>query len=161
MFLITRVNSLYTKHAMFITATVEICCNGHVGKVMCFLSIKACRNLKSKYWLEPVCNMGMLTREKWEKKWRWEYNKLTEADVMLFFTQTLKKGGSQQDGQKEKEEIHSLQEQLAALKEITVSGAVIRLHCITSCYLRANLYLWLHTDFYSIGGQNVCYYMYG
>ncbi|KAF3860141.1 hypothetical protein F7725_000396 [Dissostichus mawsoni] len=32
---------------------------------------------------------------------------------------TLKKGGGQQDGQKEKEEIHSLQEQLAALKEIT------------------------------------------
>lgn len=52
---------------------------------------------------------------------------------MLFFTQTLKKGGGQQDGQKEKEEIHSLQEQLAALKEITVSGAVIRLHYITSC----------------------------
>ncbi|XP_035512002.1 centrosomal protein of 104 kDa isoform X1 [Morone saxatilis] len=37
-------------------------------------------------------------------------------------TQTLKKGGGQQDGQKEKEEIHSLQEQLAALKEITERG---------------------------------------
>nr|XP_033485314.1 centrosomal protein of 104 kDa isoform X2 [Epinephelus lanceolatus] len=35
---------------------------------------------------------------------------------------TLKKGGGQQDGQKEKEEIHSLQEQLAALKEITERG---------------------------------------
>nr|XP_019944600.1 PREDICTED: centrosomal protein of 104 kDa isoform X2 [Paralichthys olivaceus] len=35
---------------------------------------------------------------------------------------TLKKGGGQQEGQKEKEEIHSLQEQLAALKEITERG---------------------------------------
>lgn len=42
---------------------------------------------------------------------------------MLLSSQTLKKGGAQQDGQKEKEEIHSLQEQLAALKEITVGGA--------------------------------------
>lgn len=50
---------------------------------------------------------------------------------MLLFTQTLKKGGGQQDGQKEKEEIHSLQEQLAALKEITVGGAVIRVHYVT------------------------------
>ena len=47
--------------------------------------------------------------------------------LMSPFTQTLKKGGGQQDGQREKEEIHSLQEQLAALKEITVGGAVIRL----------------------------------
>ncbi len=46
---------------------------------------------------------------------------------MLLFTQTLKKGGGVQEGQKEKEEIHSLQEQLAALKEITVGGAVMRL----------------------------------
>lgn len=46
---------------------------------------------------------------------------------MLLFTQTLKKGGGLQDGQREKEEIHSLQEQLAALKEITVGGAVMRL----------------------------------
>ncbi|XP_041801868.1 centrosomal protein of 104 kDa [Chelmon rostratus] len=37
-------------------------------------------------------------------------------------TQTLKKRGGLQDGQKEKEEIHSLQEQLAALKEITERG---------------------------------------
>ncbi|XP_070824832.1 centrosomal protein of 104 kDa [Chaetodon trifascialis] len=37
-------------------------------------------------------------------------------------TQTLKKGVGRQDGQKEKEEIHSLQEQLAALKEITERG---------------------------------------
>lgn len=43
-----------------------------------------------------------------------------------FFTQTLKKGGGQQERQKQKE-IHSLQEQLAALKEITVGGAVIKL----------------------------------
>uniref|UniRef100_A0A8D3AAV4 Centrosomal protein of 104 kDa n=1 Tax=Scophthalmus maximus TaxID=52904 RepID=A0A8D3AAV4_SCOMX len=40
---------------------------------------------------------------------------------------TLNTGGGQQEGQKEKEEIHSLQEQLAALKEITVGGVVIRL----------------------------------
>lgn len=52
---------------------------------------------------------------------------------MLIFSQTLKRGGGPQDGQKEKEEIHSLQEQLAALKEITVGGAVIRMHDITSC----------------------------
>lgn len=39
--------------------------------------------------------------------------------------QNLKKGGDRQDGQKEEEEeIQSLQEQLAALKEITVGGAV-------------------------------------
>ncbi|XP_071772798.1 centrosomal protein of 104 kDa [Centroberyx gerrardi] len=37
-------------------------------------------------------------------------------------TKTLKKGGGQQDGQKEKEEIRSLQEQLAALKEISEKG---------------------------------------
>ncbi|KAI4824228.1 hypothetical protein KUCAC02_012754 [Chaenocephalus aceratus] len=42
-----------------------------------------------------------------------------KIDGKLVETQTLKKGGGQQDGQKEKEEIHSLQEQLAALKEIT------------------------------------------
>lgn len=49
---------------------------------------------------------------------------------MSLFTQTLMKGGGQPDGQKEKEEIHSLQEQLAALKEITVGEVVIilRLH---------------------------------
>lgn len=41
--------------------------------------------------------------------------------------QNLKKGGDQQDGQKEEEEIQSLQEQLAALKEITVGGAVFRM----------------------------------
>lgn len=37
--------------------------------------------------------------------------------------QTSKKGGTQQEG--EKEEIRSLQEQLAALNEISVGGAVI------------------------------------
>lgn len=44
-----------------------------------------------------------------------------------------KKGSGQQDGQKEKDEIHSLQKQLAALKEITVGGAVIRALYIISC----------------------------
>lgn len=65
--------------------------------------------------------------------------------LMTFFffsMQTLKKGGGQQDGQKEKEEIHSLQEQLAALKEITVGGAVITQTVITSLLvMAANLYL--------------------
>ncbi|XP_041702397.1 centrosomal protein of 104 kDa isoform X1 [Coregonus clupeaformis] len=37
-------------------------------------------------------------------------------------SQTSKKGGAQQEGEKEKEEIHSLQEQLAALKEISEKG---------------------------------------
>uniref|UniRef100_A0A4W5PIJ5 Centrosomal protein of 104 kDa n=1 Tax=Hucho hucho TaxID=62062 RepID=A0A4W5PIJ5_9TELE len=40
-------------------------------------------------------------------------------------SQTSKKGGAQQEGEKEKEEIRSLQEQLAALNEISVGGAVI------------------------------------
>ena len=47
--------------------------------------------------------------------------------VSHFSPQTSKKGGGQQEGQKEKEEIHSLQEQLAALKEITVGGVAFRL----------------------------------
>lgn len=60
----------------------------------------------------------------------------------FFFMQTLRKGGGQQDGQKEKEEIHSLQEQLAALKEITVGRAVITQTVITSLLIiAANLYL--------------------
>ncbi|XP_037334389.2 centrosomal protein of 104 kDa isoform X1 [Pungitius pungitius] len=37
-------------------------------------------------------------------------------------SQILNKGGGQQEGKKEKEEIHSLQEQLAALKEMTERG---------------------------------------
>uniref|UniRef100_A0A3Q3QHB0 Centrosomal protein of 104 kDa n=1 Tax=Monopterus albus TaxID=43700 RepID=A0A3Q3QHB0_MONAL len=41
---------------------------------------------------------------------------------------------TQQEGQKEKDEIHSLQEQLAALREITVGGAVFVL-CILGVYL--------------------------
>lgn len=65
----------------------------------------------------------------------------------FFFMQTLRKGGGQQDGQKEKEEIHSLQEQLAALKEITVGRAVITQTVITSLLIiAANLYLWLNTE---------------
>ncbi|XP_028437614.1 centrosomal protein of 104 kDa isoform X2 [Perca flavescens] len=47
-----------------------------------------------------------------------ENSGFTLDNVMM----TLKKGGGQPDGQKEKEEIHSLQEQLAALKEITERG---------------------------------------
>lgn len=66
---------------------------------------------------------------------------------LFFFMQTLRKGGGQQDGQKEKEEIHSLQEQLAALKEITVGRAVITQTVITSLLIiAANLYLWLNTE---------------
>lgn len=63
---------------------------------------------------------------------------------MSLFTQTLKKGGGQQEMQKEKE-IHSLQEQLAALKEITVGGAVINCNHMISCNA-FKLYLWLRTD---------------
>ncbi|XP_074500766.1 centrosomal protein of 104 kDa isoform X3 [Sebastes fasciatus] len=50
------------------------------------------------------------------------FDGFAKIDGKLVDTQTLKKGGGQQDGQKEKEEIHSLQEQLAALKEITERG---------------------------------------
>ncbi|XP_041655412.1 centrosomal protein of 104 kDa isoform X2 [Cheilinus undulatus] len=50
------------------------------------------------------------------------FDGFAKIDGKLVETQTLKKGGGQQDGQKEKEEIHSLQEQLAALKEITEGG---------------------------------------
>uniref|UniRef100_A0A3P8SSM1 Centrosomal protein of 104 kDa n=1 Tax=Amphiprion percula TaxID=161767 RepID=A0A3P8SSM1_AMPPE len=52
------------------------------------------------------------------------FDGFAKIDGKLVETQASK-GGGQQDGQKEKEEIHSLQEQLAALKEITVGGAVI------------------------------------
>lgn len=79
-----------------------------------------------------------------EKKWLWLWG---SWHFFFFSMQTLKKGGGQQDGQKEKEEIHSLQEQLAALKEITVGGAVITQTVITSLLvMAANLYLWLHTE---------------
>ncbi|KAM7404394.1 hypothetical protein PAMP_011740 [Pampus punctatissimus] len=47
------------------------------------------------------------------------FDGFAKIDGKLVDTQTLKKGGGQQDGQREKEEIHALQEQLAALKEIT------------------------------------------
>ncbi|XP_053281301.1 centrosomal protein of 104 kDa isoform X1 [Pleuronectes platessa] len=47
------------------------------------------------------------------------FDGFAKIDGKLVETQTLKKGGGQQEGQKEKEEIHTLQEQLAALKEIT------------------------------------------
>ncbi|XP_070696146.1 centrosomal protein of 104 kDa [Pempheris klunzingeri] len=50
------------------------------------------------------------------------FDGFAKIDGKLVETRTLKKGGGQQDGQKEKEEIHSLQEQLAALKEITERG---------------------------------------
>ncbi|XP_032375855.1 centrosomal protein of 104 kDa isoform X4 [Etheostoma spectabile] len=50
------------------------------------------------------------------------FDGFAKIDGKLVDTQTLKKGGGQPDGQKEKEEIHSLQEQLAALKEITERG---------------------------------------
>ncbi|XP_040922106.1 centrosomal protein of 104 kDa isoform X2 [Toxotes jaculatrix] len=47
------------------------------------------------------------------------FDGFAKIDGKLVETQTLKKGSGQQEGQREKEEIHSLQEQLAALKEIT------------------------------------------
>ncbi|KAF1390763.1 hypothetical protein PFLUV_G00061420 [Perca fluviatilis] len=50
------------------------------------------------------------------------FDGFAKIDGKLVDTQTLKKGGGQPAGQKEKEEIHSLQEQLAALKEITERG---------------------------------------
>ncbi|CAJ1055517.1 centrosomal protein of 104 kDa isoform X1 [Xyrichtys novacula] len=49
------------------------------------------------------------------------FDGFAKMDGKLVETQTLKRG-VQQDGQKEKAEIHSLQEQLAALKEITERG---------------------------------------
>uniref|UniRef100_A0A4W6G9A2 Centrosomal protein of 104 kDa n=1 Tax=Lates calcarifer TaxID=8187 RepID=A0A4W6G9A2_LATCA len=52
------------------------------------------------------------------------FDGFAKIDGKLVETQ---KGGGEQEGQREKEEIHSLQEQLAALKEITVGGAVIKL----------------------------------
>uniref|UniRef100_A0A672ZBZ8 Centrosomal protein of 104 kDa n=1 Tax=Sphaeramia orbicularis TaxID=375764 RepID=A0A672ZBZ8_9TELE len=50
------------------------------------------------------------------------FDGFAKIDGMLVETQ---KGGGLQDGQKEKEEIHCLQEQLAALKEISVGGTEI------------------------------------
>ncbi|XP_068454020.1 centrosomal protein of 104 kDa isoform X2 [Clinocottus analis] len=50
------------------------------------------------------------------------FDGFAKIDGKLVDTQILEKGGGQQDGQKEKEEINSLQEQLAALKEITERG---------------------------------------
>ncbi|XP_028309015.1 centrosomal protein of 104 kDa isoform X1 [Gouania willdenowi] len=47
------------------------------------------------------------------------FNRFAKIDGTLVETKTSGRGGGQGDGQKEKEEIHSLQEQLAALKEIT------------------------------------------
>ncbi|XP_029362687.1 centrosomal protein of 104 kDa isoform X2 [Echeneis naucrates] len=55
------------------------------------------------------------------------FDGFAKIDGKLVETQTSKKGGGQQEGQqegqKEKEEIHFLQEQLAALKEITEKGS--------------------------------------
>ncbi|XP_026189036.1 centrosomal protein of 104 kDa [Mastacembelus armatus] len=50
------------------------------------------------------------------------FDGFAKIDGKLVETQTLKRGGSQQQDQREKEEINSLQEQLAALKEITEKG---------------------------------------
>ncbi|XP_047457260.1 centrosomal protein of 104 kDa isoform X2 [Mugil cephalus] len=50
------------------------------------------------------------------------FDGFAKIDGKLVETQTLKKGSGQQDGQKEKEEIQSLQEQLAALKETSERG---------------------------------------
>uniref|UniRef100_A0A668AVZ9 Centrosomal protein of 104 kDa n=1 Tax=Myripristis murdjan TaxID=586833 RepID=A0A668AVZ9_9TELE len=52
------------------------------------------------------------------------FDSFARIDGRLVETQTQKKRDGQQDGQQEKEEIRSLQEQLAALKEISVGGAV-------------------------------------
>ncbi|KAM4609915.1 centrosomal protein of 104 kDa [Polymixia lowei] len=50
------------------------------------------------------------------------FDGFARIDGKLFETLTLKKGGGVQDGEKEKEEIRSLQQQLAALKEISEKG---------------------------------------
>uniref|UniRef100_A0A3Q3J7E3 Centrosomal protein of 104 kDa n=1 Tax=Monopterus albus TaxID=43700 RepID=A0A3Q3J7E3_MONAL len=50
------------------------------------------------------------------------FDGFAKIDGKVVETQTLKKGVHQQEGQKEKDEIHSLQEQLAALREITERG---------------------------------------
>lgn len=71
----------------------------HRGAVLCFLPHDAA---KRKDFLYKTLFDGF-----------------ARIDGKLVDTQTLKKSGGQQAGQKEKEEIHSLQEQLAALKEIT------------------------------------------
>nr|XP_057940927.1 centrosomal protein of 104 kDa isoform X2 [Doryrhamphus excisus] len=47
------------------------------------------------------------------------FDGFAKVDGKLVETQSMKKGGGPLDGQKEKEEIHTLQEQLAALKEMT------------------------------------------
>ncbi|KAF7648578.1 hypothetical protein LDENG_00154360 [Lucifuga dentata] len=50
------------------------------------------------------------------------FDRFAKIDGKLVDNQTLKKGGVQQDGQKEKEVIRSLQEQLNNLKEISEKG---------------------------------------
>ncbi|KAM3617107.1 uncharacterized protein V6R79_002318 [Siganus canaliculatus] len=50
------------------------------------------------------------------------FDGFAKIDGTLVETQTFKKGAPRQNVQKEQEEIHSLQEQLAALKEITERG---------------------------------------
>ncbi|XP_028266761.1 centrosomal protein of 104 kDa [Parambassis ranga] len=62
------------------------------------------------------------TAERKNFLYRTLFDGFAKIDGKLVEMQTLKKGGGQQVGQKEKEEIHSLQEQLAALKEITERG---------------------------------------
>ncbi|XP_054637674.1 centrosomal protein of 104 kDa-like isoform X1 [Dunckerocampus dactyliophorus] len=47
------------------------------------------------------------------------FDGFAKIDGNLVETELMKKGGALQDGQQEKEEIHSLQKQLAALKEMT------------------------------------------
>uniref|UniRef100_A0A668AZ19 Centrosomal protein of 104 kDa n=1 Tax=Myripristis murdjan TaxID=586833 RepID=A0A668AZ19_9TELE len=62
------------------------------------------------------------------------FDSFARIDGRLVETQTQKKRDGQQDGQQEKEEIRSLQEQLAALKEISVGGAVNAKNLCFCCY---------------------------
>lgn len=72
----------------------------------------------------------IIERAERQQKWKMKKDKKNidcQTGDMLLFTQPLKKGGGQLDVHKEMEEIQSLQEQLAALTEITVGGTLIRM----------------------------------
>ncbi|XP_036961198.1 centrosomal protein of 104 kDa isoform X2 [Acanthopagrus latus] len=86
----------------------------------------AVRIILSMYQQHRAAVLSYLPPSNSATRWDFLYKSLFDGfakiDGKLVEFQTLKKGGGQQDGQKEKEEIHSLQEQLAALKEITERG---------------------------------------
>ncbi|XP_030280271.1 centrosomal protein of 104 kDa isoform X1 [Sparus aurata] len=86
----------------------------------------AVRIILSMYQQHRAAVLSYLPPSNSATRWDFLYKSLFDGfakiDGKLVEFQTLRKGGGQQDGQKEKEEIHSLQEQLAALKEITERG---------------------------------------